>query len=688
MSLNQMFPFGSRAQPAYYGWLNNCLKWFYFNSETTKLINSNILKKLNNFVNFSRTSYRQKARKSYLDSRVEDIYFKSVETLPPKFTNIQTIVTATDSLTLKASLDFSNIEIKADLKKAQCQLDFKIVNSSANVLIVLSQNRNHLFNMDCSIDPESEMTINIKCDQDISPILEDHIKYLIQEAAKQTVINLELNFLSKRISPNSKSAGTQLNMNQNTSTPSKQTSSIQVIPSHSQNESINIPANGNQPKSREISKQPSVTEKRLLVKLIKATNLTNCDEPYCVVELDYPMQKHITDIQEDMSTIDEQFLFDVIENSEELTFSVYDRAKDYGNDLVGEAVLPVADLCSSMNSKRMIQLHRYGHTKTGSITVEFIFIEPEQPQKEDLTLEQARKTQRNLSHDEQMNFANPRLLNPEILSNGSYSSPAANSTQSAPYATQQLDPNEKSKTLGGGGRVINRNYLQIQAENYHNRASSLTGQNQVRSRLGTSQNNINSFGNNSGGYDEPKRTRSISRSVRNLFNNTKSKRDKSYDSNSVHNANSTNYDVNSENSSNGSFSQLRRIRSLSRSVRTLFTKPSDEDSSSFQNNSIGMNSDTGGLKKSKSIGRSIKKLFTIGKGTKYEGSVRDAPHQASPARSSESGPSGSQTVRYTLTPQRLSQTLRNSQQNVNMPDQNTSQQRVNSILLKRDYKAP
>lgn len=42
-------------------------------------------------------------------------------------------------------------------------------------------------------------------------------------------------------------------------------------------------------------------------------------------------------------------------------------------------------------------------------------------------------------------------------------------------------------------------------------------------------------------------------------------------------------------------------------------------------------SDTGGLKKSKSIGRSIKKLFTIGKG-KYEGSVHDAPHQASPAR--------------------------------------------------------
>ena len=43
------------------------------------------------------------------------------------------------------------------------------------------------------------------------------------------------------------------------------------------------------------------------------------------------MQKHITDIKEDMTTIDEQFLFDVIDNSEELTFSVYDRAKDYGS---------------------------------------------------------------------------------------------------------------------------------------------------------------------------------------------------------------------------------------------------------------------------------------------------------------------------------------------------------------------
>ena len=50
------------------------------------------------------------------------------------------------------------------------------------------------------------------------------------------------------------------------------------------------------------------------------------------MELDFPMQKHITDIQRDMSTINEQFLFDIIPNSEELTFSIFDRAKDYGSN--------------------------------------------------------------------------------------------------------------------------------------------------------------------------------------------------------------------------------------------------------------------------------------------------------------------------------------------------------------------
>jgi hypothetical protein len=39
-------------------------------------------------------------------------------------------------------------------------------------------------------------------------------------------------------------------------------------------------------------------------------------------------------------------------------------------DLVGEAVVLVNDLPLNMSSKRVLQLHRNGQTKTGSLTVE------------------------------------------------------------------------------------------------------------------------------------------------------------------------------------------------------------------------------------------------------------------------------------------------------------------------------
>ena len=43
------------------------------------------------------------------------------------------------------------------------------------------------------------------------------------------------------------------------------------------------------------------------------------------------------------------------------------------DDLIGEAVLLVNDVCSSQSNKRVIQLHRYGQTKSGSITAEVSF---------------------------------------------------------------------------------------------------------------------------------------------------------------------------------------------------------------------------------------------------------------------------------------------------------------------------
>ncbi len=142
------------------------------------------------------------------------------------------------------------------------------------------------------------------------------------------------------------------------------------------------------------------------------------------------------------------------------------------------------------------------------------------------------------------------LLNPEKLSTGSYSSPTPisfqASTKSAPFA-QQKDSGSFQGT-SSQPRIINRNYLQVQANNYNNRLSANSNQLKNMARVGTSQvnlQNVTSSNNNINGNNGPKRTRSISRSVRNLFNKTTGKRDKSYDSSSVYNANNTNFDMTS-----------------------------------------------------------------------------------------------------------------------------------------------
>ena len=99
-------------------------------------------------------------------------------------------------------------------------------------------------------------------------------------------------------------------------------------------------------------------EKRLLVKLLKAANLNSnfsliiflaflefnwkitlftwffiidCEEPFCIIELDSPIQKQITTVFKDASLLNEQFLFDITNTSEELIFSIYDRNKDYAS---------------------------------------------------------------------------------------------------------------------------------------------------------------------------------------------------------------------------------------------------------------------------------------------------------------------------------------------------------------------
>ncbi|XP_074652713.1 uncharacterized protein LOC141907058 isoform X4 [Tubulanus polymorphus] len=124
-------------------------------------------------------------------------------------------------------------------------------------------------------------------------------------------------------------------------------------------------------------------DKRLLVKILKASGLGSkdfgCSEPYCMVEMDDPVQKHSTSVVKNTVNPfwDEHFLFDLNSHSKELIFEVFDREKPPGDDFLGMAVVSVDELCKNPSSRQIIPLagRSPGTGKGGNITVEFLFME-------------------------------------------------------------------------------------------------------------------------------------------------------------------------------------------------------------------------------------------------------------------------------------------------------------------------
>jgi hypothetical protein len=98
---------------------------------------------------------------------------------------------------------------------------------------------------------------------------------------------------------------------------------------------------------------------------------------------------------------------------------------------------------------------------------------------------------------------------------------------SNPSPNSPINGQQQQQQSGNNQRVINRNYLQIQSNNYNNKGNK------------SSTLTPNSFNNQPlNGIQDPKRSKSISRSLRSLFSRSTStrgtitsvqKRDKSYD---------------------------------------------------------------------------------------------------------------------------------------------------------------
>jgi hypothetical protein len=125
--------------------------------------------------------------------------------------------------------------------------------------------------------------------------------------------------------------------------------------------------------------------------------------------------------------------------------------------------------------------------------------------------------------------------------------------KSAQQQQQQQQSPGANVTVGGSnsGRVINRNYLQIQSNNYNNKlaSSQLPAGSNLFSVSPISTGNLATAGLTSNLQENSKRTKSLSRSLRSLFTRpsstvktTAQKREKSYETPSISNQN---YDIQS-----------------------------------------------------------------------------------------------------------------------------------------------
>lgn len=126
----------------------------------------------------------------------------------------------------------------------------------------------------------------------------------------------------------------------------------------------------------------STSPKKLLVKVVKAEGLLQCTQPYCVVEMDEPAQKHQSAGKAGPSPLwDETFLFDLSNHSTELLFEVYDSvavAAGGFQKFLGLGLVGIDELANGPASTQILELQPRPYeteTITGTLMVEFVFID-------------------------------------------------------------------------------------------------------------------------------------------------------------------------------------------------------------------------------------------------------------------------------------------------------------------------
>nr|UUA79778.1 C2 domain containing protein 2 X1 [Octopus vulgaris] len=129
----------------------------------------------------------------------------------------------------------------------------------------------------------------------------------------------------------------------------------------------------------------AVGDKRLFVKIIKATSLGGRDvgtgDPFCVIIMDSPYQKYETTVVRNTVSPfwDEHFLLDVSPASTLLRFELYDKGKSPADEFLGDATIYIEDVRKTPSSRQIIPLQSPSGSmeyQVGSLTVEFLLMEP------------------------------------------------------------------------------------------------------------------------------------------------------------------------------------------------------------------------------------------------------------------------------------------------------------------------
>ncbi|XP_071495365.1 C2 domain-containing protein 2-like [Diadema antillarum] len=356
-------------------WLNSVVAWLFsqHSQQTPSQLASSWLKALND-----------ETKKQGSTVQVTFDRIKPGGT-PPQFQNVQAVAGPKDHLTVTCQLDvagfgfvvFATQHTSASVKLSTCDVT---VNRLAGKVRCVVRGIGEDWQISASWERKPDLQLNIRPQKNTNTRNDGVDLMVVEEILRNAIMAATFNMtLPMRALPREIITATNA-VNTNTARPSYQgmSNNTSRTPQPVQYTPI-VPTNTNHVSS----KPPTMTETRLLVKVIKANGLLvrsggSSSDPYCIAMLDQPPQRYKTNtiVNTTNPFWDEHFLFQLNGSSKALRFEVWDKGN---NDMFfGEAMVPVDSLEHMRGSRHILPLNGVtsdGENVKGSLTVWFLFME-------------------------------------------------------------------------------------------------------------------------------------------------------------------------------------------------------------------------------------------------------------------------------------------------------------------------